>query len=217
MEVAARLLSIERKGVWHGIVPAEAAADARTRVYARTIQQGSPAESAEIRAGDRILQVNNLEIQRKLDLERAMLGQEAGRRQRFICCVKANRSQVRIRLAAIGRQRSAPPSSNAVLDVAWDKLGLRLAEQPIDGMRSAPSPFQGGLRMMRVRDTSPAAQQGVRPGDILVGLHKWKTASTNDLAYILKEPTVAQRNAIKFYVLRGSETLYGQFPVTWRR
>ena len=71
--------------------------------------------------------------------------------------------------------------------------------------------------MLSVRPASPAARQGVRPGDLLVGLHKWETSSFADLAYILKEPNLAVKNSVKFYVLRGDETLYGHLPVTWRR
>ena len=101
--------------------------------------------------------------------------------------------------------------------MAWERLGLRLAEQPVDEVRRGASPFKGGLRVLSVRPTSPAARQGVRAGDILVGLHKWETASASDLAYILREPNVAIKDTVKFYVLRGDETLYGHLPVTWRR
>ena len=108
-------------------------------------------------------------------------------------------------------------SSNGTLDLAWETLGLRLTEQRVDEVRRGASTFKGGLRVLSVRAASPAARQGVRAGAVLVGLHKWETSSVTDLAYILKEPTLAQKDSIKFYVLRGDETLYGHLPVTWQR
>jgi serine protease Do len=54
-------------------------------------------------------------------------------------------------------------------------------------------------------------------GDVLVGLHEWVTASRNDLAYVLASNQVHEFDSIKFYILRGQETLFGRLPVTWRR
>ncbi len=216
MEVAARLLSAERRGVWHGLVPADSADATAAGVFARQIESGSPAEAAGVQLGDRILRVNNLEIRRRLDLERAILGQKAGQETALLLQRNGQPVQVRMRLASLN-SRSSRPTGDDVTSLAWEKLGLRLAENPVDEAGSSASPFKGGLRVLAVRNGGPAARQGVRAGDVLVGLHRWETASTSDLAYILKEPSVAQRDMIKFYVLRGEETLYGHLPVTWRR
>ena len=211
-----RLLSAERRGVWHGLVPADSADTTAAGVFARQIESGSPAEAAGVQQGDRILRVNNLEIRRRLDLERAILGQKAGQETALLLQRNGQPVQVRMRLASLNA-RSSRPTGDDVTGLAWEKLGLRLAENPVDEAGSSASPFRGGLRVLAVRSGGPAARQGVRAGDVLVGLHRWETASTSDLAYILKEPSVAQRDVIKFYVLRGEETLYGHLPVTWRR
>jgi serine protease Do len=218
MEVAAQLLSIEqRSNLWHGIVTGQANSSRGGSVFARSVQRGSPAEVAGIQAGDRILRVNSLEVQRELDLERALLGLRAGQEASILLQRDNQPIQLRLKLAALQKRRSAPTTGKSVLDLAWDKLGLRLAEEPVDEVRQSSSPFKGGLRVLSVRPASPAARQGVRPGDLLVGLHKWETSSIADLAYILKEPNVAVKDSVKFYVLRGDETLYGHLPVTWRR
>lgn len=217
MEVAARLMSAERQGgFWHGIVAAEEYSAEGPALVAREVQAGSPAEVAGIRPGDRIVKVNELELQRALDLERAMLGMQAGQETDVLLERGPQPLQVRVRLAA-ANTRLVSRSSPDTLDLAWETLGLRLAEQPVDEVRRGPSTFKGGLRVLSVRAASPAARQGVRAGDVLVGLHKWETSSVSDLAYILKEPNVAQKDSIKFYVLRGDETLYGHLPVTWQR
>jgi len=56
------------------------------------------------------------------------------------------------------------------------------------------------MKIVAVRGDGPAAKQGVRSGDILVGLHKWETSD----AFRRAQP-------IKFYTLRGGDsTMTGQ-------
>jgi serine protease Do len=69
------------------------------------------------------------------------------------------------------------------------------------------------MRVDSVRPGSPAADEGILPGDILVGMHKWETASEQDMQYIITRPTLAQMGKLKFYVLRGQNTLYGHLSV----
>jgi serine protease Do len=67
-----------------------------------------------------------------------------------------------------------------------------------------------------VRADSPASKQGIRRGDILVGMHVWETVSLENVTYILGRPDFAQLDPLKFYLLRGSETLYGHLTVQSR-
>jgi serine protease Do len=69
------------------------------------------------------------------------------------------------------------------------------------------------MRVDAVRPNSPAAQEGMQPGDILVGMHRWETASEQDIQYIVSRPNFADMGKIKFYVLRGQNTLYGHLNV----
>ena len=68
--------------------------------------------------------------------------------------------------------------------------------------------------MLAVRPDGPAAQQGIRRGDILVGMHKWETVSMENVAFILNSDEFAKAQPAKFYILRGSETLYGHLRVS---
>ncbi|MEN6498408.1 MAG: serine protease, partial [Thermoguttaceae bacterium] len=55
--------------------------------------------------------------------------------------------------------------------------------------------------------------QGIRQGDVLVGMHIWETISLENVSYIINRPDFASLTPIKFFILRGSETLYGYLPV----
>jgi len=64
-----------------------------------------------------------------------------------------------------------------------------------------------------VRTSSPAAEQGIRTGDVLVGMHIWETVSLDNVSYILHRPDFNSITPIKFFILRGNETLYGFMPI----
>jgi serine protease Do len=44
-------------------------------------------------------------------------------------------------------------------------------------------------------------------------MHRWETASEQDIQYIISQPNLADMGKIKFYVLRGQNTLYGHLNV----
>ena len=69
------------------------------------------------------------------------------------------------------------------------------------------------VKQKKTSPSSPAAKQGIVIGDILVGMHIWETATLDNVSYILKRPDFAALNPVKFFILRGNETLYGYLPV----
>jgi serine protease Do len=69
------------------------------------------------------------------------------------------------------------------------------------------------MRVDAVRPNSPAALEGMQAGDILVGMHRWETASDQDIQYIISRPNFSDMGKVKFYVLRGQNTLYGHLNV----
>ena len=97
---------------------------------------------------------------------------------------------------------------------AWELLGLELKAIPAADFRQKyQSRYRGGLLVTHVRPNSPAAAQGIRSGDVLVGMHIWETVSPENVAYILKRPDFATLDPVKFFILRGSDTLYGYMAV----
>ena len=120
--------------------------------------------------------------------------------------------------APIGSQNELPAdlekAMNSPQQPAWDPLGLGFAEIPAKEFRKKnPSRYRGGLSVIAVRPNSPAANGGAKVGDVLVGIHIWETASMESLSYILKRPDFASFSPVKFYILRGKETLYGYLPL----
>jgi serine protease Do len=74
------------------------------------------------------------------------------------------------------------------------------------------------MRVVDVRSKSPAAEYGIKKGDILVGLHVWETIRPEDMSYILNQTSLLNGGEpLKFYVIRGQEVLYGNLRFASRQ
>jgi serine protease Do len=90
---------------------------------------------------------------------------------------------------------------------------MELSSISLEQFRKLNSRYRGGMRVDAVRPDGPASQQGIRAGDVLVGMHVWETISSENVRYILNHADFERFQPIKFYVLRGRETLYGHLPI----
>ena len=113
---------------------------------------------------------------------------------------------VDVSLALVVRSRSNS-------DLAWDALGLDLIQVTEAEMSNKHRDYKLGLRVARVRPASPAAQEGIIPGDIIVAMHGYKTESIDNLAYVLQRTEVSSRESFMFYILRDKEPFWGQMRV----
>jgi serine protease Do len=205
MEVAAELMSVRRlKGMWHGI---EGEATGGTDFTVTSVGEGSPASGGGLEPGDVVRSVKNIDVHRQLDLERALLDAESGDSISVNIQRNGQPLEVKLVLAAV------PPSVDSPGDRYWRTLGLKFEPVSEVQLRDLGSSYKGGLRVTAVRSDSPAALQGIRLGDVLVGMHKWETVSLENISYILNRPDLQQAGKVKFYVVRGAETLYGHLPL----
>ncbi|TWT48451.1 trypsin-like peptidase domain-containing protein [Botrimarina hoheduenensis] len=216
LKVTANLMSVERlESKWHGVTTGVARDGA---VTVSGVAKGSPAARSGIRVGDRIEQVAGAQVQRSLDVERALLGQRVG--EALPVAVRRGERRLELRMALAQRGADSPVLDTEPIavaadedDAAWEVLGLALDVEPRSTFASLNTKYRGGMRVLDVRAGSPAAQKGIVAGDILVGMHRWETASEDDIRYIVTNRTLATMPAVKFYVLRDGETLFGEMPV----
>jgi serine protease Do len=82
--------------------------------------------------------------------------------------------------------------------------------------KSLNTRYRGGLKVLEVRRNGPAYLQGIRAGDVLVGVHVWETISLENMAYILDRDDLAKSDPVIFYIVRGSDTLYGHLRLAER-
>ncbi len=208
MAVAARLLSIERlNGTWHGIIPSQSALYSDKGLTVKMVSSGSPAQKGAIKPGDVIKTVSKKPIRRPLDLERSLLGRRVGEEIEVSVQRDGKPLTLSIVLARLVNRKMPTPDRN------WDVLGMRLTPADAQRVRQQVPRYRGGLQVVSVRRDGPARKQGIRAGDILVGMHIWETISLDNVEYILNRPDLTNITPVKFYVLRDGETLIGRLNV----
>ncbi|HVX10040.1 MAG TPA: trypsin-like peptidase domain-containing protein [Pirellulales bacterium] len=207
---AADLLSTRRLDhTWHGLIAKTAIED--ECVVVEAVDDQSPAAESGLQSGDIIRAVGRQHVSRALDLERALLGHHPGEK----IAVEAERGGQRMTVNLV--LASVPEATEEPSDPVWDVVGI--AARPISAkqfQRHHRTRYHGGLLIEEVRPDSPAAKQGIRRGDVLVGMHIWETVSLENLTYILNRTDLASLEPLKFLILRENEpqTLYGYLQLT---
>ena len=209
LAVAANLLAAHgtQRG-WHGVELATDSARAEPGIPVQSVADESPAEEAGLKPGDVVTAMGDLEIVRALDFHRAMLGVDVGERITVLVRRGDEALELTLELAKVPGQLKLAAGPH------WELLGLELKPIPTSEFRRRhQTRYRGGLSVAAVRPDSPAASQGIFPGDVLVGMHVWETISVKNVDYVVSRPDLAKINPVKFYILRGSETLYGYLPI----
>jgi serine protease Do len=199
LNVAARLMSVERiQYTCHGLAM-QAGNGFGGPVRVAKVAAASPAEKVGIQPGDEIICVGQTLVNRPLDVERAFLGRTAGQ-------------PVNVEIRRGGQSMVVNLALAELFDIKlWDVVGVKLREEPKTTF--ANSQYRGGMHVAEVRPNSPAAHEGILQGDILIGMHKWETASDEDVKYIVTRAMLGEIDNLSFYVLRGQKTLRGNISV----
>jgi len=201
IDIVSRLLSVERVDqTWHGLV---VRGDGPRGAVVETVHRQSPAESVGMKAGDVITRIGDVTVSHQLDVERAMLGHKAGESVAVTVVRAGAEERIEMPLAEVRR------NAESLDDRCWAEIGLRLQPAAAAKVQKLQARYRGGLVVAAVREGGPASEQGIQEGDILVGLHVWETIALDNVAYILDKSVEDHLNPIKFYVLRGRETLFG--------
>ncbi|HUQ72140.1 MAG TPA: trypsin-like peptidase domain-containing protein [Planctomycetaceae bacterium] len=214
MEVAQRLLSVERlEGVSHGIAGVTTSTAEAATFTVRSIKADSPAAKAGLQEGDVITIIGERVVQRGIDFELGLLGRKRGEP----VTVEVDRAgETKTLSLSLAEGKATTVVADDVSGRVWTDLGLKLTAVNEAEFRALGTRYRGGLKITSVRQEGPAAQQGIRKGDVLVGMHIWETITMDNVTYILDRDDFTDFQPLKFFIVRGSETLYGHLRVARR-
>jgi serine protease Do len=214
LEIAARLMSTERlEQTSHGIAGKTRCEPGHREFVVTHIRPETPAGKAGLKTGDVITAIGSRKIESSLDVELALLGARPGNEVEIT--IDRDNQEVISKLAVAQLSRTTSQKSG-LADRSWNVLGLKLAVMDQNDFKNLNSRYRGGLTVLDVRPGSPAAQQGIRKGDVLVGMHIWETISLENIAYILERDDLNKLDSIVFYIIRGADTLYGHLRIASR-
>ena len=212
LEVAARLMSIERLDrTTHGIVGSTSIEDDKRVFKVQGVKEGTPAEKAGLKKGDILIAVGDRKIERALDVELALLGHKAGDEIELRFARDSEATDAKLALGTAGRS-----SKPVMTDRIWDTIGLKLTPMDSAEFKSLNTRYRGGLKVMDVKKNGAAYLQGIRSGDVLVGVHVWETISLENIAYIMDREDLSKAEPVIFYIVRGTDTLYGHLRLAER-
>jgi serine protease Do len=207
--VAAELMGAQHN-TWHGIISKQPGPSTARQCIVKGIDEESPAAKCGLQSGDVIAAVGDSPVSRALDLERALLGHQPG--QEISLSVERNKRPVTVNLTL-----AAAPKRTLDGDRVWETLGLRLTPAGQSQLKGYQKQYRGGLLVTEVRADSPAFREGIRRGDILLGMHIWETISLENINYILKNSELASLQPLKFLILRNDVRYEGELTVSMRK
>ncbi|MBL8855054.1 MAG: trypsin-like peptidase domain-containing protein [Planctomycetaceae bacterium] len=200
LEVASELLSRENSlRIFHGITVETTYPNNVPVTEVSRVAPNSPAAQAGIQVGDQLVKVGEFHIQRQLDLQLALLEESVG--SKVVCLVRRDGAEVSTNV-------ELQPGRSSMIELVWDMIGIEVKQEVPSVVTQLNEKYAGGLRVEKVRPGSPAKNQGIQVGDILVGLHEWETVSLDDMNYIVSQPIVLQQ-PIQFYILRSKQAFFG--------
>jgi serine protease Do len=213
LEIAARLMSTERlEQTTHGMTGKTRCTPGHREFMLTTVRADSPAGKAGLKSGDIVTLVGDKEIASALDVELALLGMRPAQEVDIEAIRDGKPVITTLTVAAQSRAASKP----LLADRSWNSLGLKMAVMDVEQFKNLNTRYRGGLTVLDVRTGSPADKQGIRRGDILVGMHIWETVSLDNIAYILDRDDITKLDSVVFYIVRGSDTLYGHLRLATR-
>lgn len=222
-KVIAELLSVERLGqTQHGAVLSDVKKGDQRFLRVEGTRTASPAEQAGLKPGDIVVKAGAISVNDAADFERACLGRPVGEKVEITVRRGEKIETLPMMIAAlVGGRRpggDAQPvvraqNEESTAEKAWRMLGVKLSPIGDAEKRLLGEKYHGGMKVTEVKSQSTAAQNGIRTGDVLVGLHVWETISFDNINYVLDHQQLPTFNPLKFYILRGGETLYGHLNV----
>jgi serine protease Do len=230
----AKLLNIkDLNNTWHGLISHDVKTPEHRKLVVDAAEPNSPAATAGFRPGDVVTQVGPIAVRDQADLERAFLGHAP--KAPIEVVVERGHETIKMNVELSRADESKPasftkpastssgrpkvvPAKDTVATRCWDVFGLKLEKVGAANLEPFRNRYRGGMRLVDVRAKSPAAEYGMKKGDILVGLHVWETVRIEDINYILNQSALLNGSEpLKFYVIRGQEVLYGNLRFASRQ
>ncbi|BCX17702.1 MAG: serine protease [Geminicoccaceae bacterium] len=182
-----------------------------------SVTPGGPAAASAIEPGDVVLEFDGKKIDKMRSLPRIVAETPVGREVDVVIWRKGERKTVRVKLgelpddeqvAELGKPQTAPaPQPGAAARIG--EFGLRVSPITPELKEKFQLPEKArGVVVTEVDPDGPAAQEGIRPGDLIVEVMQEEIKTPNELVAKLDAAKRAGRKAALLLVERQGDVRF---------
>ena len=165
------------------------------------VTTGSPADKAGIKRGDVIVMFDGKEIKEMNELPYIVASTPVNKRVFVELVRKGKRKKFQVKIGKLKEEESEEDSGESRAD-----LGMSVEQLTPDLARNLGLSETSGLVIMQIHPYSPAAEAGLRQGDIILEMDQ---AAIKDIdAFYKKISRYKKGDIILFLIKRGNTTLY---------
>ncbi|WP_119419945.1 DegQ family serine endoprotease [Desertibaculum subflavum] len=178
------------------------------------VDPDSPAAKGNLRQGDVIVEFAGHKIGEPRDLARAVAEAPIGKPAKVVVQREGERTTLEVRPGQASRQQQASAGGESGAEQSGATLGLALA--PLDSSARARFGLQDDVKgavITGIKDDSPAAEAGLRPGDVITKVGSTAVASPSDVADAVQQHKKSDNKAIALLVLRRGVSQYVALPL----
>src|SRR5690606_5467171 len=166
-----------------------------------SVEPQGPAAKAGLKAGDVILQINDQPIERANELAVAVAKLKPG--TQAVLSVWRERKERELQVTVEQMQDTSEQRAATMPQAQREEAKLGLAVRPLTEEEKKELNTDGAILVERV--TSPAAEAGVQPGDIIVGVNGVTVQSREQLRKIVQDapktvPLLIERGGAQVFV-----------------
>jgi len=192
--------------------------DAPKGALVADVTPGSPAANAGVQAGDVILAFGGQEIEHMGDLPRAVAGTKPGSEARLTVWRGGKERTLDVKIEprpdedqlAMTDGGSGGPANT----LESDRLGLALAElNPASRQAFQVPNGVEGVVVADVAPDGPAAERGLRPGDVIVQVAQEKVSDPAEVAKLVDEAAEAGSKSVSLLVNRQGDVSFVAVPL----
>ena len=170
--------------------------------FVESVLPGEPADKAGVKPGDTVVRVDNLPVKETRDLIGYVSAKSPGTKVKLTVVRDGKEMPFTVALAERGSDKNDDGEREAKNgDESRGKIGISVQSLTPDVRRMAGVESNtDGLFVQHVKEVSPAADAGLREGDIITQVNGRPISSTDEFGRIVK--SASKGDYLRLYVLR---------------
>jgi len=163
---------------------------------------GSPAEKADLKAGDAVIEIDGVKVTNSQDVVREVLKKQVGQKVNFVILREGKRTEIVLTTA----QMPEKIGEREPVKSAREWFGLRVSNITPDIAKQLGLTKTEGVVIVGVEPNSVAQRAGLKAGDIILEVNRQKIFNENDYRSVMEKPKPDQ--GVLFLIDREGSTFF---------